>query len=381
MRLQGYQRRQQLSLPRHVRDFNRAAVLQHLFRQGPMSRADLAREIGLTKVTVSALVAELIDEGIIVDIGPDDRPGVPGKRPTLLTLCEDRRRIVAVDLTREGHLSGAIMTLTGESMDQRRHETPLPLGDEGIDVLGDFCRELIDTSSTPVLGVGVATPGVVMAGTVRAPKRSWHEAPLQDILTDRLGLPVAVGNDANCAALGEFAFGATDGGYVLSVLVGDGIGAGLVIDGAIVGGFAGAAGEIAHVTATTEGDDAPWDSPAPCVCGRAGCLATLLSEPELREALSGLTAPEAERWRRAVGARLGAVLAPIVAVLDLSDIVLAGPRDLLDGPLLEATHEALRSRVWPSMNPIPRLALSAVQERAPLVGAGVLVLSRTLGIP
>lgn len=348
-----------------------------------MSRADLAREIGLTKVTVSAVVAELIDEGIIIDIGPDDRPGVPGKRPTLLTLCEDHRRIVAVDLTREGRLSGAVMTLTGESMDRRRLETLLCLGPEGVDELTNFCQELIAASATPVLGVGVATPGLVSPdnNTVRAPKRGWSDLPLEGILTERLNLPVAVGNDANCAALGEFAFGATEGSYVLSILVGDGVGAGLVVDGSIVPGPKGGAGEVAHVTATVNGDGAPWGTPTTCVCGRSGCLGTLLSEPELREALKGLDEAASKAWLRAVGQRLGAILAPIVAVLDLSDIVLAGPTDLLDGPLLEAAHDSLRERVWPSMNPIPRLAMSAIEDRAPLVGAGVLVLSRTLGIP
>lgn len=383
MALAGFHRRQQLSLPQHVRDYNRASLLQRLFRQGPLSRADLAREIGLTKVTVSNLVAELIDEAILVDIGPDDRPGVPGKRPTLLRICEDGRNIVAVDLTREGHLSGAVMTLTGESMDRRRHDQPLQSGDEGVDELTRFCEGLIAASAAKVLGVGVASPGVISpTGTiVRAPKRGWFDLPLQDILAERLGLPVSVANDASSSALGEFAFGATSGSHVLSVLVGDGIGAGLVIDGQLVHGFGGAAGEIAHITATVDGDGSPWGTPSMCVCGRLGCLGMLLSEPELRAALAPLDDTARRAWLSAVGSRLGEVLAPVVAVLDLSDIVLAGPRDLLEGPLMMAAQESLQQRVWPSMNPIPRFAVSALEDRAPLVGAGVLVLSHTLGIP
>lgn len=375
--------RGELSLPTHVRDFNRAAVLQRLFRGGPMSRADLARHIGLTKVTVSALISDLVDEGVVRELGPDKRPGTPGKRPTLVALCEDQRRIVAVDLTRDGHLSGATMTLTGESMDHSRLDALLPLGDAGVDALTRFCRDLIDRARVPVLGVGVSTPGVVTGdGTiVKAPKRDWFDLDLQSVLEDRLRLPVTVANDANCAALGEFAFGETDGDSVLSILVGDGIGGGLVIGGSLVHGSTSAAGEIAHITATTAGDGAPWGEPTLCACGRRGCLETLLSEPLLRAALDGRGDAEREAWLTAVGERLGAVLAPVVAVLDVSDIVISGPEDLLGGPLVDAARATLADHVWPSMNHLPNLGLSRLKDRAPLVGAGVLVLSSTLGIP
>ena len=382
MRLRTFHRGE-LSLPTHVRDFNRAAVLQRLFRGGPMSRADLARQIGLTKVTVSALIAGLVEEGVVRELGPDSRPGTPGKRGTLVALCEDQRRIVAVDLTRDGHLSGATMTLTGESMDHSRLDDLLPLGDEGVDELTRFCRTLIDVSQVPVLGVGVSTPGVVTGDGVilRAPKREWFGLDLQHVLGERLGLPVTVANDANCAALGEFAFGETDGDSVLSILVGDGIGAGLVVAGSLVHGSSSAAGEIAHITATTAGDGAPWGEPQTCVCGRRGCLETLLSEPLLREAIAGLSPAERTAWLTAVGERLGAVLAPVAALLDLSDIVIAGPEDLLAGPVVEAARAALTARIWPAMNHVPTLGLSRLEDRAPLVGAGVLVLSSTLGIP
>lgn len=372
------------SLPTHVRDYNRAAVLQRLFRQGQMSRSDLARGIGLTKVTVSALVAELMAEGVIVELGEDARPGTPGKRPTLLALSEDQRCIVAVDLTREGGLFGAIMTLTGEPLVRLQKSSPLSLGEEGVAELTHFTRDLVAKASVPVLGVGVSTPGIVtVEGTIlRAPKRGWFDLPLQERLTKELGLPVTVANDANCAALGELAFGEATGDNVLSVLVGDGIGAGLVVGGALVNGATSAAGEIAHITATYPGaGSASCCEPRRCACGRYGCLETLLSEPELREALAGLPTEQRDAHLAEVGRRVGSVLAPSVALLNLSDIIFAGPHDLLGPALLEAVREEISTRLWPAMNLIPTVRESQLDDHAPLVGAAVLVMQSALGIP
>lgn len=382
MKLRSFQRGE-LSLPSHVRDFNRAAVLQRLFRQGPLSRADLARQIGLTKVTISALVSALVAEGVLEEGEAHLRPGVPGKRPTMVAISETQRRIVAVDIARDGRLIGATMTLTGEFVDQLRVDEPLPPGDAGVDRLTEFSRSLTDLAGMPVIGFGISAPGVVtLDGKVlRALKLGWHDLDLQGILSARLGLPVTVANDANCACLGEYAFSETEGHSVLTLLVGDGIGGGLVLGGALALGAKSAAGEIAHLPATTRGDGGPWGEPVTCICGRVGCLETLLSESTLRSSVDGLEPQQRTQWLTEVGKRLGSVLAPITAALDLSDIALAGPPDLLEGPLIDSTRETLDQALWSEINNAPRLRVSQLKDRAPLVGAGALILSSTLGIP
>lgn len=380
--------RGKLSLPSQVRDFNRAAVMQQLFRQGPMSRAELARRIGLTKVTISAQVAGLVESGVLEEGIADERPGIPGKRPTLLSISETQRRIIAVDIAPGGQLFGATMSLTGAFVDQLRVESPLPAGDAGVEGLIEFCRSLMEISDAPVIGVGVSAPGVVNADgrVVHALKLGWHDLDLQRILTGRLDLPVTVANDANCACLGEYAFGETDGDSVLTLLIGDGsvgggIGGGLVLDGMIIHGARNAAGEFAHLAATTAGDGAPWAEPADCICGRTGCLETLLSESVLRNEVGKLPEPDRTRWLEAIGQRLGTLLGPIATALDLSDISIAGPADLLEGPLLDGTREALGAAMWAEINHLPTLRVSHLGERAPLVGAGALILSSLLGIP
>ncbi len=113
--------------------------------------------------------------------------------------------------------------------------------------------------------------------------------------------------------------------------VGQGVGAGIVLDGMLVRGTRHAAGEIGHVTALDERDaydDAPLGRPQRCACGRTGCLETVLAVPALRDRAAG--DPEA---LAAVGRRLGIVLAPVVSALNLAEVVLSGPPELLDGPL------------------------------------------------
>lgn len=370
------------TLPGDVRSRNLAAVLQHLFTNGPHSRADLARATGLTKVTMSALVEELLDRTLVTELGEDVRPDTPGKRPILIGLSNEKWRIAAVDLTREGHLSAALLTLTGEIVYRQEFDRLLPTGEEGVDDLAKFCTELIGQAHTPIIGLGISSPGVVDTGgtIVRAPKRGWRNLSLEQTLTERLGLPVTVANDANCAALGEHTFGGGSSGDILSVLVGNGIGAGLVVNGSLVVGTHSAAGEIAHITATRADEDAPWDAPKQCECGRFGCLETLLSEPELRAATSGLSPASADSHLRAVGDRLGRCLAPMVALLNLPTIILSGPHDLLEGTLVDATSQAIAENTWPSMNGSPTVRTSQLDERAPLIGAAALVLSDVLGI-
>jgi len=234
-----------------------------------------------------------------------------------------------------------------------------------------------------VLGVGVGSPGIVdPSGTVlQAPNREWYDLPLAQRLGAALGLPVHVANDADTAALGEFTYGGSAGGGLLVLNVGQGVGAGIVLGGALVAGHADAAGELGHVTAVDErDDDGPLGPALTCVCGRTGCLETLLAVPALRRRLAGLDAAASDAARAAVGRRLGVVLAPVVSALNLAEVVLCGPAELLDGPLREAALAAIAERTMPVTSRDLRLRMTTLGEAAPLTGAAVLVLSGQLGV-
>ncbi|WP_211435040.1 ROK family transcriptional regulator [Blastococcus sp. DSM 46786] len=371
-------------LPEHARAHNRSMVLQHLFHAGPGSRADLARATGLTRVTISDLVASLMAEGLVAELGAraEGRPGKPG---TLLGVRTDAHQIVAVDLADDERMHGAVLDLSGTVLQRRTTRVDGRTGTAAVDALTALCRDLVAAATRPVLGVGVGSPGVIdPAGRVlQAPNRQWFDLPLADRLGAELGLPVHVANDANTAALGEFTYGGASGGGLLVLTVGGGVGAGIVLDGGLVQGHEHAAGEIGHVTAVDERDDidgAPLGRPLPCACGRRGCLETVLSVPALRRRTDGLDPSAAAVALAAVGRRLGIVLAPVVSTLNLSEVVLTGPGELLDGPLREAALATLQERTMPVVSSHMQLRMTSLGEDGALSGAAVLVLSGQLGV-
>ena len=368
--------------PTEARAHNRAVVLQHLFQSGPESRAELARTTGLTRVTMSALVEDLMNEGLVIELGREDRPGKVGKRATLVGLSEETWQIAAINLTNDGVLSGAILTLGGRIVHRLQEQSALPQGDAGIDSLTNFCHKVTDTADCQILGVGVSSPGIITPdGTVeQAPNRGWYGVPLAQILEERLSLPVHVANDANCAALAEYTFGGAQGDGLLRIVIGHGVGAGIVAAGALMQGSENAAGEIGHVTIVDDrdGPDSPLGPAQLCACGRRGCLETVLSEPALRKVITASDTPEPTLT--AIGTRLGILLAPIVATLNISEVIVSGPDELLEGPLLSAADTTIRERTLPRSHRSLRVRLSTPGHDGPLQGAAVLVLSGRLGI-
>ncbi|MBB3675902.1 putative NBD/HSP70 family sugar kinase [Modestobacter versicolor] len=387
---QGAQRQRRLLrpttkvLPEDARAHNRSMVLQQLFHSGPCSRADLARTTGLTRVTVSDLVSSLMTEGLVTELGlrAEGKVGKPG---TLVGLRTDAFQIVAVDLADDERMHGAVLDLSGEVRERRAASVGGRTGEAAVAALVELCRELVAAATHPVLGVGVGSPGVIdHAGTVvQAPNRGWYDVPLAALLHEALGVPVHVANDANTAALGEFTYGGASDTGLLVLTVGEGVGAGIVLDGALVQGHEHAAGELGHVTAVDERDDvdhAPLGRPAPCACGRMGCLETVLSVPAMRRRTAGQDAAGADTALAAVGRRLGIVLAPVVSAMNLAEVVLSGPRELLDGPLREAALAALQERTMPAISSHVELRMTSLGEDGVLSGAAVLVLSGQLGV-
>ena len=360
-------------LPAHGRRHNLSLVLQMLYSVGAMSRADLARRLGMSKVTVSDLVSELMDSGHAVELGPSEvvRPGKPG---TLVDVNRTGLQAIGVDLAEHEVLRAAVLDLDGNILVRAER----PIGDDSgqgvVDKVLDLVHEVIGAATAPLLGVGVGTPGIVGPGGVvdTAPNLGWTDVPLRDIVANATGLPVFVVNDADAAVHADYTLG--DGGDdLVLVKIGRGVGGGLIVGGQRVRGAHFASGEIGHVTVGTDGG-------ATCRCGKVGCLETWVSAPNLEKALAAASAHAPLEPLREAGERLGIALAPVVAALDLSEVVLSGPEHLLGGVLRDALDETLRARLLARTTTDLTVRLAHRPDDIVLRGAAVLVLWDQLGV-
>lgn len=361
--------------PGDAKQHNRALIMRTLYTTGPASRADIARSTGLTKVTVSGLVAELISQGLLHELGQQELQR-PGKPAILVDIARDAHAVLCLDLSNHERFRGALLDLNGNVLEKRDAERAGATGDAAVSLAIELALELQPMSPLPLLGIGVGTPGVVDdRGIVRtAPNFGWTSVPLQRLLSERTGVPTFVANDANASALAEYSFGDTSEDFIL-ITIGQGVGSGLILDGHPVTGSSFASGEIGQVMVGTDlGIDAPYS--------REQVLEHWLSVPALTRALAeaGDAAEDRERVLSEAGRRLGIALAPVVGVLNLAGVVLAGPAELLEGTLANATLDMLSRRTMPDSHDGLDLHISAQGEELVLRGALATVLKQQLGV-
>jgi predicted NBD/HSP70 family sugar kinase len=256
---------------------------------GPRPRARLAEDTGLTKATVSSLVAELIDRRLVTE-GTIDRSGL-GRPSRAVELDPHWVRFVGVELQVD-YIAGIVLDLTGRVLARRR--VPRSMAELGparaLGVVADIARELVAESASSVgqvQSLQVAVPGLVDADAGMlsfAPNLHWRDVDIVHTLLGRLqwhDARIGVDNDANMGAIAHYAMGSVSGTANLLFIAGAvGVGAGMIVDGRIVRGADGFAGEVGHMTV------GPTDRH--CGCGRLGCwetgvglaaLLTLAAEP------------------------------------------------------------------------------------------------------
>jgi predicted NBD/HSP70 family sugar kinase len=362
-----------LELQRGVPGSNHARLLKLLYRRGNRSRADLARAAGFTKATVSSLIAEMLDAGLVVETRqrPVDGPGRPAVD---LDFARTTWAVLAVDLSLDHEFMAGIIGLDGVFHDRASVALDGVTGEDAFAAVRALIDTLLERSPLPVLGIGVCVPGVVdLDGVVIASHNlGWADLPLGARLSEHTGLPVCVANDANAAALAEREATHRRDDLML-VKVGSGVGAAIIANRRLVYGTDFAAGEIGHVTAAPGGPR--------CVCGRFGCLEATLSLPRLEAQLRA--AGDGERRTEvleSVGRQLGGVLAPLIGALGLSSVVVSGLPAQYAADVLTAAHASLSSRVPPGLAAALSMRGSDLGDDVVIRGAVILVLSGVLGI-
>ena len=214
------------TVPSDIRANNTMAVFNLLFPATHMSRVELRRHIGLSRMAISKVTEEMTDHRIIRETGIDNRTG-RGKRSTVLAIDTAYWRVIAIDLTQSFVIRGALVDLCGRIV-QRVESTVETTGAITIDDVIALIGRLRSISDLPTLGVGVALPGIVDSeGTVlNAVHLGWSHLPLRARLEEALGLPVSVNNSTRMALIAERFFGEGSPNSLL-VRIGQGVGAAL----------------------------------------------------------------------------------------------------------------------------------------------------------
>jgi predicted NBD/HSP70 family sugar kinase len=385
-----------------VRRANLGMVLRHVADRGPCSRAAVATGTGLTRGTVSSLVAELIELGLVREsdapVGPRGigRPGIA---------IELAGTVAAVGLeVNVDYLVACVEDVRGEVRFERRIEGDNRGAAAGpvLDRVAELAREALSAAADEgvrVAGIGAAVPGLVQTSTgmlVRAPNLGWSEVRLADELERRLGVPsrIWVDNEANLAAVAEHWLGVARGLESFLLVFGEiGVGGGIFVGGELFRGAHGYSGELGHVTVDPGGDR--------CACGSRGCLETIVGQEAIaRRAgldLSGLgrsrpLTDELVKHARAgdpatlaaldhAGATLGVALASSINLLDLECVVLGGAYGPLAPWLGDAVTRSLRERVLSGRWSTCEVRASRLAEGAAVRGAAAQTIRSVLADP
>lgn len=375
----------------HTKDHNRALVLSTIFANSQISRAEIARITKLTRTTVSSIVSDIIAEGLVEEVGVGTSYG--GKNPILLSLVEDSRWMIGLDLS-HSQFRGAIVNLRGVIRDVINIPVEGYDGNEALELLYRIVDQLMQKVTRPLLGIGVGTPGLVNTQEgiiINAVNLNWQNLPLTNLLEERYNTPVYVLNDSQAAAIGEKTFGE---GYspeesMVLINIRRGIGAGIVIKGSLFQGDGGCAGEIGHIVVVKEGGEL-------CRCGNHGCLETVASAQALiKKARAGIRDfPEsalphepkqidlpaikeafdagdsfAQKLVLDTAEYIGIVIASIVGVLNIQKIVLLGDMTCFGEKWLNAIHDSAQkySLQKPMLN--TKIEIGQLGENSIILGA------------
>ncbi len=328
----------------YTKEYNRKMFLR-LLRLSPMSRAEVARRMGLTRAATSLIAEELLGEGLIEETAAVAAPR--GRMPVPLVLRRDAGYGVGVYLNRDGCTAG-VVDMRGDVVEQERlrldgagdREKLEPL----VNAIGQMLRRA-DISREKVVGVGVSAPGPLdgESGRILNPPRFdlWHDTAIGPFLNARLHVPIYLENNASCLARYHYgkpeAMGSED---FLLLLVDSGVGSGVISGGKVLKGAGYFTGELGHTTIDFRGRR--------CACGNIGCLESYAAIPNL---LRGTPFPG---WRAVIDAAdtdegaaalveletdyLAAGIANMANVVSIDTVLLAG--ELLYGaerlaPILE----------------------------------------------
>jgi predicted NBD/HSP70 family sugar kinase len=363
---------------------SRERVVDALRDRGPLSRADIARHAALSRATVSSVLGELQEAGLVTEANGAPPENGQGRPASQLRLDPSAGIAVGIDFGKR-HLRVAVADLGHQILAERREDMqPDSAAAEVMDLAAKLVAELLEDAGVDrsrVIGVAMGIPGPIDPESVELGSTTilpgWVGLRAREEMSERLGLEVAVDNDANLGVLSEWTWGAaSDCANVVYLKVSTGIGAGLIVDGRLFHGAGGTAGEIGHTIIDPTGPV--------CRCGNRGCLEMLVGAPALIELLRpthgelsirqivDAAAGDSAACRRVLaeaGSAIGTAAANVCNLINPERIVVGGDLAAADDLLLAPLREAVERSAIPSAARDVEVVQGTLGQRAEVLGA------------
>ncbi len=386
-----------------MKTLNKSIILNKIRTSGPISRAQIAKDTKLTPPTVSSIVKELIEQGIVRESAQGTSQG--GRKPTMLVINRTEFYIIGIDAGPRT-VKFVLADLSGGLKEEKI--TPIDstiTSHKFIEVLITGVKSLLLARKGlvgKIVGIGVAMHGVVKVEdgvSEFAPNLDLRDVAIKEELEKTFDYEVKVENDARAMALGEAWFGDSEGvKSMLALNIGSGIGAGLMIDGKLYHGEYDLAGEIGHMTLDLHGEK--------CTCGNNGCLQTVASGPAIEKRarrlldegrMSGLAslmddkedqvsgelvyqaAVQGDKDSKAIleetGTYIGIGLTNLIHVINPSKIVIGGGVSNAGDIILKPIKETIKARALTAEAKQTEITISPLRGNATVLGAVALVLT------
>ena len=366
-----------------VKQRNRGLVLRQVASSRQVSRASITKSIGLTKMAVSNIVSELMDQHYLTETELAVTQGA-GRTPVLLDIAEDAPLIAGIYLSRDA-LSGIVtdlkLNVLFEQTQPLRNETAESL-EEKLSVLTDA---LLSFQPNRLLGIGVSAIGLLdrRQGVLLNPRNFFgiQNFPIVRLLREQSGLPVLLHTDMKAAALAERLYGDYRRHNFIYLGITNGVGSGIISDGKLFHDGNDAAGEIGHLSVDPNGPI--------CSCGRRGCLELYAGMPvvlkRLEEAcgVTDLTPKDLEKlsedWRanailEEVVEKIATALIDLINLLDADAVLIGHEGSYLPKKYLEMLKDEVNLGIFSAGYKQVEIRLASFGERAPLLGSACCVL-------
>jgi N-acetylglucosamine repressor len=367
-----------------LRGLNRSAVMQVIRRHAPVSRADIGRLAKISPASVSAIVADLVADGLVIDEG---RGTAEIGRPGRLLRFSDGVLYLGCDLASSEGVRVGLMSLSGDLVETRilPWPTPHPSPERAASTIADYLADAARRHApSRIAAAGIGVPAIVdpATGFVRsAPLLGWSDTRLGDFMRASLPIPFVIDNDVNLALAAEVDRGAaSDSRFAVLVSFAEGIGGAVLVDGQIYRGR-GSAGEIGHIVTDAVGSEGDYQQ----VGAAEKRIFELVAEDAKREALDVAACDEqtahlahllsasrgsltfTDDIERELSATIAALLASAVVLLDPDVIILSGWVGLGGQRLLDRITENLRRYVLS----VPDIHFSTVGDNCVAIGAAL----------